>query len=196
MLWLESLEVACLEPLELFPKLDNMPFYDLITEEQARLLSSAKLFFVASADPSLRWDEGGPVNLSPKGDCELTVLSSKKVAYLDYNGSGNETARHIRSGGPVVIMVCSFDEKDAAIVRLYGTGKIIPLAESELARTMADRPARKGRLKPRQVIEVELSKTSTTCGYSVPVMSFVRERRKEDRGRGYKTDTRKFGAQV
>ena len=40
--------------------------------------------------------------------------------------------------------------------------------------------------KPRQVVEVDIEKTQTSCGYAVPVMTFVRERREIDRGHGYK----------
>jgi hypothetical protein len=31
-----------------------------------------------------------------------------------------------------------------------------------------------------------VERTQTSCGYSVPVMEFTRERRKEDRGRKYR----------
>jgi hypothetical protein len=40
--------------------------------------------------------------------------------------------------------------------------------------------------KPRQVIEVEIERTITSCGYGVPVMSLIRERRSSDRGRKFK----------
>ena len=39
---------------------------------------------------------------------------------------------------------------------------------------------------PRQVISLDIHKTQTSCGYGVPVMQYVRQRRKEDRGRRYK----------
>jgi len=38
----------------------------------------------------------------------------------------------------------------------------------------------------RQVIEVEVERTGTSCGYGVPVLELVRERRAKDRGRRYK----------
>ena len=74
-------------------------YFRAITDEQAALIRNAHLFFVASADPSLgEGPEGvGPVNLSPKGGVPLHVLSPNKVAYLDYKGSGNETARHAKA---------------------------------------------------------------------------------------------------
>ena len=38
----------------------------------------------------------------------------------------------------------------------------------------------------RQVIEVQVEQAGTSCGYGVPVMDFVRERRVAARGRRYK----------
>ena len=91
-------------------------FYSSITDEQADLIRSAPVFFVATADPCL--ENGpknvGPVNLSPKDGTPLHLITPSRVAYLDYAGSGNETARHAAAGGPITVMVCSFDEEDAA----------------------------------------------------------------------------------
>ncbi len=162
-------------------------YYTSITDEQAALLHSAPLFFVASADPNLAEGPGniGPVNLSPKGGVRLHVISPTRVAYLDYPGSGNETARHAAAGGPITLMVCSFDDGDAAIVRLYGKAHVTPFAESALADVLAQQST--AELKaPRQVIEIEIEQTMTSCGYGVPVMALVRERRSADRGRKYK----------
>jgi hypothetical protein len=162
-------------------------YHTSITDEQAALIHSAPLFFVASADPTLVKipDGNGPVNLSPKGGVRLHVINPQHVAYLDYPGSGNETARHAAAGGPITIMVCSFDEEDAAIVRLFGKATVTPFAESPLAEMLAQDST--SQLKaPRQVIEIEIEQTMTSCGYGVPVMSLVRERRRDDRGRKYK----------
>jgi hypothetical protein len=40
--------------------------------------------------------------------------------------------------------------------------------------------------QPRHVIDIAVESTATSCGYGVPVMTFVRERQVEDRGRRYK----------
>jgi hypothetical protein len=162
-------------------------YYASITDEQAALIQSAPMFFVASVDPNLAKGPGdiGPINLSPKGGVRLHILNSTRVAYLDYPGSGNETARHAAAGGPITIMICSFDEGDAAIVRLFGTATVTPFAESPLAETLA-RESTSELKAPRQVIEIEIEQTMTSCGYGGPVMSLVRERRATDRGRKYK----------
>jgi hypothetical protein len=162
-------------------------YHPSITDEQAALIRNATMFFVASADPQLAGGDGtGPVNVSPKGGVPLHILGPNRVAYLDYRGSGNETARHCAAGGPVTVMICSFEEEDAAIVRLFGRATATPLAESPLATVLrrTEMEAMKG--APRQVIEVEIESTMTSCGFGVPVMKLVRQRRVADRGRRYK----------
>ncbi|NTU66215.1 MAG: pyridoxamine 5'-phosphate oxidase family protein [Chloroflexi bacterium] len=151
-------------------------YYTSITDEQAALIRSAPLFFVASVDPTLTKGPGG---------VKLHIITRNRVAYLDYPGSGDETARHAHAGGPITIMVCSFDEGDAAIVKLFGRAIVTPFAASPLAEVLAQQST--SELKaPRQVIEVEIEQTITSCGYGVPVMTLVRERRRDDRGRKYK----------
>ena len=162
-------------------------YYSSITPEQAALIQSAPLFFIASVDPALENGPNGvgPVNLSPKGGVQLHIVNPNRVAYLDYPGSGNETARHGLSGGPVTIMVCAFDAEDAAIIRLFGRAKVTLFAESPLADVLAEQST--AALKnPRQVIEVEIEQTMTSCGYGVPVMALVRQRQSKDRGRRFK----------
>ena len=68
----------------------------------------------------------GPVNVSPKGGVPLHIVSPNRVAFVDYVGSGNETARHALADGPITVMVCSFEAEHAAIVRLYGIAHITP----------------------------------------------------------------------
>ena len=163
-------------------------YHASITDEQAALIQSAPMFFVATADPNLASGPGGvgPVNLSPKGGVRLHILDSRRVAYLDYPGSGNETARHAGVGGPITIMVCAFEEENAAIVRLYGKARVTPLADSPFADRLVQQAT--SELKaPRQVIEVEIEQTMTSCGYGVPVMTLLHERRASDRGRKYKS---------
>ena len=162
-------------------------FWDHITDEQAELIRRAPLFFVASADPRLAEGEHGEgaVNVSPKGSARLHLVSPRRLAYLDYPGSGNETARHAAAGGPITLMVCSFDPADAAIVRLYGRARVMPLEDCPYADALLAGPS--GAMSSaRQVVEVDLERSMTSCGYGVPVMEHVRERERADRGSRYK----------
>ncbi len=163
-------------------------FYPSITDEQAALIKKASMFFVATADPELsQGPEGeGPVNVSPKGGVPLLILSPNRVAFLDYAGSGNETARHSIAGGPITVMVASFEAENAGIIRLYGKAKVTPLEESLLAELLLESPADDINLPMRQVIEIEIENTVTSCGYGVPVMTFAGDRTIENRGRTYK----------
>ncbi len=153
---------------------------------QITLIEEARLFFVASAHPRLEpGPEGqGPVNCSPKGNVPLTVLDARTVAYLDYHGSGNETARHALADGPVTVMVMSLDAEDAAILRLYGRAEIQPLESSPLADRLLQRCRdRKGL---RQVVLLHVESARMSCGYGVPVYEYRGDRERSQRGRRFK----------
>lgn len=160
--------------------------YDCITEEQAKLIRESRVFFVASAAEDLsRGPAGqGPVNLSPKGGSPLHVIGPNRVAYLDYTGSGNETARH--AGGPMTLMVMSMSAEDAAVVRLYGRATVTPVEESPLRDVVLSAQAEDIELPMRQVIDVAIEGTQTSCGYGVPVFEFAGQRVRARRGRRYK----------
>ena len=162
--------------------------YTHITDEQAEMIRNAPVFFVGTADfgGGATDNDVDAVNVSPKGGVPLHMISPTHVAYLDYTGSGNETARHSETGSPVTVMVCAFEEGNAGIVRLYGRARSMPLDDSPLADMLLEQPADEIALPMRQVIDIEIEKTSTSCGYGVPVMSFERERTVENRGRLYK----------
>ena len=166
---------------------------DRITLEQAALIRESRIFFVASADPEL--GDGplgqGQVNLSPKGGVPLHVIDERRVAYLDYRGSGNETARHAAAGGPVTLMVMAMGDGDAAIVRLYGHARVLPLGGTELADRVAAEPAPDLGLPEREVIEVDVERTQTSCGYGVPVFEYRAERVRAQRGRRFKEPARR-----
>jgi hypothetical protein len=164
--------------------------YDRITKPQEKLIREAPVFFVASAAPDFSRgpDNQGPVNLSPKGGSPLHVVDEHRVAYLDYTGSGNQTALHARAGGPVTVMVMSMNGNDAAVVRLFGKATVTPLEESPLRELMLSAPAEDIELPMRQVIAIEVEATQTSCGYGVPVFEFKKQRVRAERGRRYKDE--------
>jgi hypothetical protein len=130
-------------------------------------------------------DGQGPVNLSPKGGTQLHVIGPNRVAYLDYAGSGNQTALHARAGGPITLMVMSMSADDAAIVRLFGRATVTPVEESELGEMLMASPAR-DLTAVRQVVDVAVEGTQTSCGYGVPVFEYVGQRARAERGPRYK----------
>ncbi len=165
-------------------------YYDEITPAQAELIDESNIFFIASVaqDLSDGSNGGGPVNVSPKGGVPLHIIDNNHVAYLDYPGSGNETARHAEANGPCTVMVMSMGE-DAAIVRLYGRARVTSIDESPLAEQILAESA-EGLTKPRQIIEVEVDRTQTSCGYGVPLYTYVGERTSNIRGRRFKEPRR------
>ena len=163
--------------------------YTHITDEQAEMIRNAPVFFVGTANFGGSADSDiDAVNVSPKGGVPLHIISPNRVAYLDYVGSGNETARHSDAGSPVTVMLCAFEEDNAGIIRLYGRAKAMPIEDSPLADLLLDHAADEIALPMRQVIDIQVEKTSTSCGYGVPIMSFERDRTVGDRGRLYKGD--------
>jgi len=80
---------------------------DGIDEELGAWLRAQHVFFVATSALS----ESGHVNCSPKGGDCFRVLGPSEVAYQDYNGSGAETAAHLRENGRIVLMFCAFTGK-------------------------------------------------------------------------------------
>ncbi|RED58141.1 pyridoxamine 5'-phosphate oxidase family protein [Cohnella lupini] len=136
--------------------------------EHEEFIAKQRVYFVGSAPLS----ENGHVNISPKGYDSLRVLSANRVAYLDLTGSGNETSAHIEENGRVTVMFCAFDGPPN-IIRLYGKGTVVLPESAEwegLYSLFSSLPG------VRQIIVVDFDQVQTSCGYSVPFMSYDRER--------------------
>jgi len=126
------------------------------------------VFFVATA-PS---GDAGHVNLSPKGYDTLRVLASDRVAYLDLTGSGVETIAHLRDNGRVTLMACAF-AGNPRISRIYGRGTVNPSGSPRFDALVDGFPDLPGK---RSIIEIEVERVTTSCGYAVPLMDLVDDR--------------------
>ena len=142
---------------------DTLP---TITPDLAEWFREQPVFFVATAP------RDGHVNVSPKGYDTLRVLGERRVAYLDLTGSGVETIAHIRDNGRVTLMWCAFSG-NPRIARVYGTGRV-----HELGSAGFDELALNFDLLPgsRAIIDIEVDRISTSCGYAVPLMDLVEDR--------------------
>ena len=139
--------------------------FDAIDDRLQAWIGRQCMFFVGTA-PS----DGGHVNVSPKGPIEtLRVLDDHTVAYLDLIGSGAETIAHLRDNGRIVIMLCAF-EGGPRIVRLHGTGEVLAGDAMDFPEVTA-LPA-----QHRTVIRVDVDRVADSCGFGVPLMSYVGER--------------------
>ena len=135
-------------------------------------IDAQPMFFVATAPTGA----DGHVNVSPKGMTgTFAVLDELRVAYLDFHGSGAETTAHLRENGRITLMFCAFDGKPN-IVRLYGTGRVVPAGDPGYAGLLASFPGAPETHGVRAIIDVAVHRVSDSCGYAVPLMSYEGDR--------------------
>ena len=113
------------------------------------------------------------MNLSPKGQDSLKVLSPTELIWLNLTGSGNETAAHLLDSNRITLMWCAF-EGPPRILRVYGTAETIHPRDPDWARCTELIPAKLG---ARQYYRVAIDLVQTSCGYSVPLMDFKEDRK-------------------
>ena len=139
---------------------------DGISDQDRVFITAQHLFFVATAP------RRGRINLSPKGLDSLRVLSPTRVCWLNLTGSGNETAAHLLDDGRMTLMFCAFSGPPN-ILRLYGTARAVHPGEAEWDALSGLFPETPG---ARQVIDMAVDRVQTSCGYSVPLMDYVKDR--------------------
>jgi hypothetical protein len=138
--------------------------HENIDSELAGWIARQRLFFVATAPLSTN----AHLNLSPKGGDSFRVLGPMEVAYQEYTGSGAETAAHLRENGRIIVMFCAFDGPPR-ILRLHGRGEVITSAHPRFAELSPHFPPHPGM---RSIIHVQVTRVSTSCGFSVPFFDF------------------------
>ncbi|MEV4642304.1 pyridoxamine 5'-phosphate oxidase family protein [Actinoplanes sp. NPDC049548] len=145
--------------------------YEAIDGRLRDFILRQPVFFVATA-PS---GSGGHVNISPKGGAGcLAVADERRVAYLDYTGSGAETIAHLRDNGRITLMLCAF-QGPPKIVRLHGQGRAVLPSDAGFAELLALFPQEPAR-GLRSIIEVTVERISDSCGYQVPLMEYAGDR--------------------
>jgi hypothetical protein len=143
--------------------------FKAIAAQHRAFIEKQHIFFVASAA------RGSRINLSPKGLDSLRVLDAHTVVYLDLTGSGNETAAHLKADGRLTMMFCAF-EGPPLILRLYGRGRVLPRGGGEYEALIAARFGGEERIGARQMVQLDVERVSTSCGYAVPNLAFRAER--------------------
>ena len=142
--------------------------FDGIDDTLAAWIDAQPMWFVATAPLAA----DGRVNVSPRGHDSFSILSSHRVAWVDYTGSGVETIAHLRENGRICLMFCSFTSRPR-IVRLHGHGSVHLPGESTYDEIVARHPDHPS---TRAVVVVDVERVSDSCGYGVPVMEVVGER--------------------
>jgi hypothetical protein len=149
-----------------------MKLHDTIDSRLREFIVRQPMFFVATAPTGA----DGHVNVSPKGMAgTFAVLGDLRVAYLDFTGSGAETAAHLRENGRITLMFCAFDGKPN-IVRLHGTGRVVPAGDGEFAELLPNFEAPPDTRGVRAIIDVAVHRVSDSCGFAVPLMSYTGDR--------------------
>ncbi|KAF3028816.1 FACT complex subunit [Penicillium rubens] len=143
-------------------------FYESISDDLRDWALRQSVFFVASAP--LR---GRHVNLSPKGlpDSCLAFFGPNQVAYIDSTGSGCETISHVRENGRITLMFCSF-ETSPRILRLFSTGTVIEWDQPEFD-VCVQRMGKTPIAGARAIIQLDVFKVQTSCGYGVPLLTLT-----------------------
>ncbi|MHA7304187.1 pyridoxamine 5'-phosphate oxidase family protein [Arthrobacter sp. TMN-49] len=142
--------------------------FDSIDENLKAWIEEQPMWFVATAPLGA----DGHVNMSPRGHDSFSVLDSRRVAWVDYTGSGVETIAHIRENGRVCLMFNSFDSRPR-IVRLHGRGSVFLPGEAAFEEVVALHPDHPS---TRAVIVIDVTRVSDSCGWGVPVMEMTGER--------------------
>jgi predicted pyridoxine 5'-phosphate oxidase superfamily flavin-nucleotide-binding protein len=140
---------------------------DHISTELKTFIQDQKIFFVGTAA------EDGRVNISPKGTDSFRVLDPNKVVWLNLTGSGNETAAHLLKNNRMTIMFCAFEGKPM-ILRLYGKATIYHQRDEAYSKYISLFPENTG---SRQIVEMEVDLVQTSCGFGVPLMEFIDDRK-------------------
>ena len=140
--------------------------YDELSDTHIQFIGKQKIFFVGTATAESR------VNVSPKGMDSLRVLSSRRVAWLNVTGSGNETSAHVQHHPRMTLMFCAF-EGPPVILRIYGTATVVHQGDREWRELSSLFPPLPG---ARQIFDVTLDLVQTSCGMAVPYLSYTGDR--------------------
>jgi hypothetical protein len=138
-----------------------------LNQEDKDFITKQKMFFVSSSPKK------GKINLSPKGlDDTFKIIDDNTILWLNYFGSGNETAAHLLEDNRMTIMFCAF-EGEANILRLYCTARAIQEKDEEWDKYISNFSVSRA---ARQVFEVTIHNVNNSCGMGVPLYEFQGQR--------------------
>lgn len=141
--------------------------FEALSGEHSEFIDQQPVFFVGTAASD------GRVNVSPKGMDSMRVLGPNRIVWLNLTGSGNETAGHVARENRMTLMWCSF-AKTPLILRCYGTAKISLFEDAKWADLYQNFPDTPG---ARQIFDMTIDLVQTSCGWAVPQMDLVADRK-------------------
>ena len=138
-----------------------------LNQEDKDFILKQKMFFVSTTPKE------GKINLSPKGlDDTFKIVDDNKILWLNYFGSGNETAAHLLEDNRMTMMFCAFDG-EPNILRLYCTARAIQEKDEEWEKYISNFSVSRA---ARQVFEVTILNVNNSCGMGVPLYEFQGQR--------------------
>jgi len=138
-----------------------------LNQKDKEFIQNQKMFFVSTAPKE------GKINLSPKGlDDTFQIKDNNTILWLNYFGSGNETAAHLLEDNRMTIMFCAFEGKPN-ILRLYCTARAIQEKDEEWEEYISNFSISRA---ARQVFEVTIENVNNSCGMGVPLYDFQSQR--------------------
>eukprot|EP00615_Pteridomonas_danica_P019850 CAMPEP_0114395632 /NCGR_PEP_ID=MMETSP0102-20121206/13027_1 /TAXON_ID=38822 ORGANISM="Pteridomonas danica, Strain PT" /NCGR_SAMPLE_ID=MMETSP0102 /ASSEMBLY_ACC=CAM_ASM_000212 /LENGTH=341 /DNA_ID=CAMNT_0001556075 /DNA_START=137 /DNA_END=1162 /DNA_ORIENTATION=+ len=143
-----------------------------ISTEDAAFIAKQRLYFVATAPSSNEHH----INMSPRSD-GFQIVNENVVAICDLSGSAAETAAHLLQNGRITIMFTNMEKGPPKILRLYGFNTQI-LLPSECDQKLLDGFPSEMTASPgfRAVYYVHIHRVTQSCGYSIPIMKFEKNR--------------------
>ncbi len=137
-----------------------------LAQHHMDFIRAQKIYFVGTATRDSR------INVSPKGQDSLRILSPTRVAWLNVTGSGNESSAHVQEDPRMTIMFAAF-EGNPIILRIYGRAQVIHRKDPAWQEMSALFPALPG---ARQIFDVTIELVQKSCGMSVPFFDYSGER--------------------
>ena len=144
--------------------------YDKLSDRFIDFINAQKIFFVGTA-PSGDDD----VHIAPKGYETLKIVDHTNLVYLDYYGSGNDTAKDLAGNNKITLMWCSFD-REPLLLRAFGQGVTVSKGMEDFNNLMKQYFDSYPREIVRQLFKIKITRVMTSCGDGVPLMKFEGER--------------------
>ncbi len=140
---------------------------EFLSKKDIEFIEKQNMYFVSTAPLK------GKINLSPKGlDDTFKIIDKNTILWLNYFGSGNETASHLLEDNRMTIMFCSFYGK-ANILRLYCKVNVIQEKDEAWSDYLKNFKVSRA---ARQIFEVSILNVNNSCGMGVPLYDFVNQR--------------------
>ena len=137
-----------------------------LSEKHIAFVRAQQLYFVGTAVAE------GSINVSPKGGDTLRVQSARRIVWLNFTGSGNETAAHLRANDRMTMMFCSFTEQPL-ILRCYGKAHALHPRDAGWDELIGEFPLHRS---ARQLVVFDIDLVQTSCGFGVPFFEYIDER--------------------